>query len=89
MDLEQGLMNSEEFHDRVIKALPEFHEAKSDLCLGLSSRSGRLIDPERLLFEASQALKKALKDPASPIVAFKSDPEKYRAFMAVQNKRRP
>jgi hypothetical protein len=89
MDLEQGFAKSEEFHDRIMKALPEFLKVKSDLCLGLSSRSGRLIDPERLLFEASQALKRALKDPASPIVAFKSDPEKYRAFMAAQNKQHP
>jgi hypothetical protein len=89
IDLEQGFVKSENFHSRILKTLPEFFEAKSDLCLGLSSRSGRLIDAERLLFEASQALKRALKDPASPIVAFKSDPEKYRAFIASQNKRHP
>jgi hypothetical protein len=89
MDLDQAFMKAGEFHERVMKALPELFTAKTDFCLGLSSRSGRLIDAERLLFEASQALKRALKDPVSPIVAFKSDPEKYRAFIASQNKRRP
>ncbi|MDR2101229.1 MAG: hypothetical protein LBP43_01505 [Treponema sp.] len=89
MDLEQGFLKADAFRDRILKNLPDFFEAKNDLCLGLSSRSGRLIDAERLLFEAAQSLKKALKDPVSPIVAFKSDPEKYRAFIASQNKRRP
>ncbi|MDR3167381.1 MAG: hypothetical protein LBT93_05510 [Treponema sp.] len=89
MDLDQGLLKAEEFRGRILKNLPELSEAKNDLCLGLSSRAGRLIDAERLLLEAAQALKRALKDPASPIVAFKSDPEKYRAFIASQNKRHP
>jgi hypothetical protein len=40
-----------------------------------------LIDADRLMFESFQALKKARQDPASPIVAFKSDPEKYREFV--------
>ncbi|MDR2103408.1 MAG: hypothetical protein LBP42_04815, partial [Treponema sp.] len=89
MDLDQGFMKSEEFHTRLLQTLPEFLTGRSDLCIGLSSRSGRLIDAERLQFEASQALRKALKDPVSPIVAFKSDPEKYRAFIASQNNQSP
>jgi hypothetical protein len=87
--LDQGFSWSEEFHNRVAAELPAYFPDPRDLCLGLSSRSGRLIDAERLLFEAAQALEKALEDPVSPIVAFKSDPEKYRAFIAAQNKRRP
>jgi hypothetical protein len=41
------------------------------------------------MVEASEALERALADPVSHIVAFKSDPEKYRAFIAAQNKRHP
>ncbi|MDR3138066.1 MAG: hypothetical protein LBT95_00155 [Treponema sp.] len=89
MDLDQGFAKSEEFHNRLLQSLPEFLTGRSDLCIGLSSRSGRLIDAERLQFEASQALRRALKDPVSPIVAFKSDPEKYRAFIASQNNQHP
>jgi hypothetical protein len=33
------------------------------------------------MFEAEEALERAMMDPVSHIVAFKSDPEKYRAFM--------
>jgi hypothetical protein len=53
--------------------------SKTDLRAGLSSRSGRLIDADRLFFEAASALEKA-KD-GQPIVAFKSNPEKYRDFV--------
>jgi hypothetical protein len=60
---------------------PALFAAKTDLCMGLSSRSGRPVNAERLMFEAEEALERAMMDPVSHIVAFKSDPEKYRAFM--------
>jgi hypothetical protein len=82
IDLEQGFLKSEEFRQRIIKKLPDSSKTRSGLCMGLSSRSGRLIEAERLMFETSQALLKALSDPDSPIVAFKSDPEKYREFIS-------
>jgi hypothetical protein len=81
IDLERGFSKAEQFRSRALSALPGMFPEKNDLCVGLSSRSGRLIDADRLLLEASQALKKAWEDPVSPIVAFKSDPEKYRAFI--------
>jgi GGDEF domain-containing protein len=88
-DLEQGLKQSEIFHEEVLQSLfPNFQ--KTDLCIGLSSRLERIIDAERLIFETEKALKKALEDPKSPVVAFKSDPVKYRAFIASQkNKKHP
>jgi hypothetical protein len=79
LDLDQGFSNSKEFHNRVLGKAPY------GVCIGLSARSGRIIDAERLEFEAIQALKKALQDPVSPIVAFKSDPEKYREFIRSKN----
>jgi hypothetical protein len=88
IDLDQGMAKSEIFHDRILQRLPADFQ-KTDLCIGLSSRSGRLIDEERLIFETEKALEKALQDPESPVVAFKSDPEKYRAFIASKNKKHP
>ena len=79
IDLETGFAKSEEFHNRVLSTMSL--ATPTDLCIGLSSRSGRLIDADRILIEASQALDRALQDPVSPIVAFKSDLEKYRAFI--------
>jgi hypothetical protein len=89
IDLEQGFTKSEEFHNRILSTMSASFSTNTDLCIGLSSRSGRLIDADRITIEASQALEKALSDPVSPIVAFKSDPEKYRAFIASQNKSLP
>jgi hypothetical protein len=81
IDLDQGFSRSEEFHNRILSKYSDALRAKTDLCIGLSSRAGRLVDAERISFEAAEALERALADPVSHIVAFKSDPEKYRAFV--------
>jgi hypothetical protein len=80
-NLDTGFLNADEFHNRVMGKYPALFGTKTDLCVGLSSRSGRPVNAERLMFEAEEALERAMMDPASHIVAFKSDPEKYRAFM--------
>jgi hypothetical protein len=79
IDLDLGFAKAEEFHSRIMSK--HSLASKTDLCIGLSSRSGRLVDAERMVFEASEALARALEDPVSHIVAFKSDPEKYREFI--------
>jgi hypothetical protein len=76
-DVDQGFARAEDFQNYLMPAftgIPDFR-------IGLSARSGRLVDAGRLYFEAEEALNKALGDPVSPVIAFKSDPEKYRAFL--------
>ncbi|MDR1210923.1 MAG: hypothetical protein LBK40_01695 [Spirochaetaceae bacterium] len=85
-DLDQAFARAEEFHAKVLARFTPYFSAGADLAAGLSSRAGRLIDAERLIFETSQALAKAKQDPVSSLVAFRSDPEKYRAFIAAQDK---
>jgi hypothetical protein len=82
IDVDQGFAKSEEFHSRISKKFPRQFANPGNLCIGLSSRSGRLIEAKRIMFEAAQALNKAIEDKSSPIVAFKSDPEKYREFIS-------
>jgi len=82
IELGTGISKSEKFYQRIVKKFPNKNPS---LCIGLSSRSGRLIDADRLMLEAQEALSKAKRDTKSPIIAFKSDPEKYRAFIASQN----
>jgi hypothetical protein len=53
----------------------------SPLC-GLSSRAGRLIDGARLLLESEEALKRTKEESPDSIIGFKSDPVKYRAYLA-------
>jgi hypothetical protein len=81
-ELDTAIAKAGEFHDRCLGKYAGIFKTKTDLCIGLSSRSGRLIDAERLRVEAGEALEKALIDPVSHIIAFKSDPEKYRAYIA-------
>ncbi|MHB9293438.1 hypothetical protein Holit_02560 [Hollandina sp. SP2] len=87
--LDQGLAKSGEFHQHILGKHPEFVQTKESLYIGMSSRAGRFINAERLMLEAGQALEKAREDASAPIVAFRSDPEKYRAFMASQNTKHP
>jgi hypothetical protein len=83
IDLDMGFTKAEEFHSRLMSKYS--FASKTDLCIGISSRSGRLVDAERIIFEASESLARALKDPVSHIVAFKSDPEKYREFIRTKS----
>ncbi|MDR1108466.1 MAG: hypothetical protein LBL19_05470, partial [Spirochaetaceae bacterium] len=87
-DLAQGFKKATAFHTRLMHSLSrDFQDTR--FCIGLSSRAGRLVEVERLIFESEKALEKAREDPASPVVAFKIDPEKYQSFMASKNKKRP
>jgi hypothetical protein len=75
--LEEGFSRAKQFHNLIAADFPEL--SGNGLRMGVSSRNNRLIRANRLLFEAAGALDKA--DAESPMVAFKSDPEKYKAFV--------
>ena len=77
--LELGIVKAEEFHARLHKTYFDSFQTKNDFLTGISSRSGRLIEADRLLQEAGRALEKAKTEP--PVVAFKSDPDKYRDYI--------
>jgi hypothetical protein len=85
--LEEAFSRAKQFHNLIVTELPELLPHSNDLRIGISSRNKRLVRANRLLFEASRALDKANLEPQSPIVAFKSDPEKYKAF--VQSRKNP
>jgi hypothetical protein len=79
--LDEGFAQSEDIYYHLrkgdVKGIPE----DTDIRIGLSSRAERSIGAQRLMFEAEEALHRATEDPVSHIVAFKSDPEKYREFI--------
>ena len=75
---------AEKFYQRIAEKFPNSLGMESSLNIGLSSRSGRLLNANRLLLEANQALKKAKSDTKTSIIAFKSDPDKYREFISKQ-----
>jgi hypothetical protein len=81
ISLEQAFARSEEFNNRVLGKLSRPAGSRIDLRFGISSRSGRLIDAKQIVLEAGEALERAAGDLSSHIVAFKSDPEKYRQYI--------
>jgi len=85
LNLDSGLLKAEKFYQRVLEKFPSGGKYNSSLRIGISSRSGRLLNADRLIMETTEALNKAKKDLKSPITAFKSDLDRYRAFIASQN----
>ena len=79
IDLEKGISKSEKFYQRVTGKLPG--SSAGGLRIGMSSRAGRLLNADRMLLETREALKRAGNDPSASIIAFKSDPEKYREYI--------
>lgn len=77
-ELDAAIKEAEAFRDGVCTK----KISNCTLSAGLSSRNGRLINGSRLINEASAALGKAMNDSGSKIIAFRSDPEKYRQFIA-------
>lgn len=84
MDVDHALRMSEE----LLKKLSVLLHGKAKwtidqgVFMGLTSRAGRLVDADRLVGEAMAALDKARKDSGSRIMAFRPDPEKFRAYLA-------
>jgi hypothetical protein len=56
----------------------------SGIFMGLSSRAGRLVDADRIIGESMAALVKAKQAGEVKIMAFRPDPEKFRAYLAGQ-----
>jgi len=88
IDLEAGIKKARDFLHHIVEKFPHSYKTNTSLYIGLTSRSGRLVNSGRMLMEAMEALQRARTDRESPIIAFKSDPEKYRKFIASQNPQR-
>ncbi|MDR1248786.1 MAG: hypothetical protein LBK63_05720 [Treponema sp.] len=84
--LEESFSRAKQFHNLIAADFPELFPGKNSFRIGISSRNKRLVRANRLFLEASRALDKTGQEPESPIVAFKSDPDKYKAF--VQGKKK-
>ena len=74
---------AENLHTNILSIIKE-EKLDLNVNIGISTRSLRLISGERLARESEEALAHAMKDKESPIIAFRVNPEKYRAFLANQ-----
>ena len=79
-DLDMGISRLEGFQNQIAseKDVPEM----VSLCIGLSSRNGRLVNGATLLTESLNALKRAQSQGKGSLIAFRADPEKYRDFIS-------
>lgn len=81
---DQALVSAEELYNEMSGALKEFG-IESQISIGISTRSLRLISGQRLANESEEALKHAMEDPDSPIIAFRVNPERYRDYLASES----
>lgn len=78
MNLDEALNFADKLHEDISNIIA----AEDKKCfIGISTRSIRIVAAERLLTEAEQAMEHAKTDPASPIIAFRADSEKYRQYL--------
>jgi len=78
--LEEAITSSEKYCQKIMEKYPRSFSS-SALNIGITSRSGRLLKADRIIMEAAAALKKAKSESTTSIIAFKSDPDKYREFI--------
>ena len=79
-DLDTGISRLELFQNRITSG--QDLRTTITLCVGLSSRNGRLVNGATLLTESSNALKRAQSQGKGSLIAFRADPEKYRDFVS-------
>jgi len=79
-DLDRCLREAKDFQKRSSSS-----RAAAPIWIGLSARNGRLVSSSRLLSEAAHALKQAESSAGRRIVAFRADPDKYRASIAARS----
>lgn len=77
--LQSAVDKSESIYNKISDYLKN-NDAANEVSIGISSAGSRKITADRLMLEADQALDYASKDPDSPIVAFRANPEKYKEF---------
>jgi GGDEF domain-containing protein len=79
--LDQAMKLADELYENIDALLME-SGYESQITIGITTRTARLISADRMLDEAVAAATKAVAEPDLPIVAFRANPDKYRDFVA-------
>ncbi|HPA09344.1 MAG TPA: hypothetical protein PLV73_00830 [Treponemataceae bacterium] len=79
--LDQAMKLADELYENIDALLME-SGCESQITIGITTRTARLISADRMLDEAVAAATKAVAEPDLPIVAFRANPDKYRDFVA-------
>lgn len=78
-DLDEGLTDVEKFRKSVFNRFPD---SAFKIYAGLTSRNSRLLSEKRMIQEAESALAKAVSEPDSTTMSFRTDLNKYREYIA-------
>lgn len=84
MDVDHALRMCGELMKKLSASMAVRRAGGTGVYMGLSSRAGRLVDADRIIGESMAALSKARSDGQGGIMAFRPDPEKFRAYLAGQ-----
>lgn len=79
--LDQAMKLADELYETIDTLLAE-SEYESQITIGITTRTARLITADRMIEEAVTTAAKAIAEPDLPIVAFRANPDKYRDFVA-------
>lgn len=82
-NLDNALITGEELYAKMISILKE-SGIISRLSIGIASRTQRMLSSNRLIAEAEQAYEHGFEDMENNVVAFRVDPEAYKAFLRDQ-----
>ncbi len=80
-NLDLAMYEGENIYQKIQSILDEY-DISEPIAIGLTTRSGRLIDADRMLEEAKAAIVRAIRSADDPIVAFRVNQKKYRDFIA-------
>ncbi|MBI9106057.1 MAG: hypothetical protein JEZ04_04880 [Spirochaetales bacterium] len=78
-DLDEGLTDVEKFKKSIFSRFPD---SAYRIYAGLTSRNSRLMSEKRMIQEAKSALSKAVSEPESITMSFRTDLNKYREYIA-------
>lgn len=81
VSLDQAMKLADGLYETIDTLLSE-SEYESQITIGITTRTARLITAERMIEEAVTAAAKAIAEPDLPIVAFRANPDKYRDYVA-------
>ena len=80
--ISMNIDNAITFAEKLVAEIKLIAASESPTVLAVVTTRGiRMVSGERLLKEASEAVKHAAKDPKCPVVGFRADAVKYRKFL--------
>ncbi len=79
-NLDETMQTADKLYSEVTDLIAQM-QRKNKVCIGITTRTSRLLPASRMIEEADTATKKAEEEESLPIVAFRANPDKYRDYV--------